>query len=95
MIHANHVIAEIRSRQINLSGDFYSEDAASACDDDEAIEEVVRTSSAADVDFSGYYTCFSAPSDVGKDIISSGPVVSSPAPSRPTSSRVPLQDTSS
>jgi len=55
----------------------------------------VRTSSAADADFSGYYTYFSAPSDVGRDIISSGPVVSSPASSRPTSSRVPLQDTSS
>ena len=55
----------------------------------------MRTNSATDVDFSGYYTYFSAPSDVGRDIISSGPVVSSPASSRPTSSRVPLQDTSS
>jgi len=95
MIHANHVIAEIRSKQTNLSGNYYSEDTVSACDDDDAIEEDVRTSSAADVDFSGYYTYFSAPSDVGRDIISSGPVVSSPASSRPTSSRVPLQDTSS
>lgn len=55
----------------------------------------MRTSSAADVDFSGYYTYFSAPSDAGRDMISSGPIVSSPTPSRPTSSREPLQDTSS
>lgn len=55
----------------------------------------MRTSSTVHVDFSGYYTYFSAPSDAGRDIISSRPVVSSPAPSRPTSSRVPLQDTSS
>lgn len=72
--------------------------ASSSCD--EAIEEDARTnssSSATDVDFSGYYTYFSAPSDAGRDIISSGPVVtvSSPAPSRPTSSRAPRQDTSS
>ena len=73
--------------------------ASSSCD--EAIEEDARTnsssSSATDVDFSGYYTYYSAPSDAGRDIISSGPVVtvSSPASSRPTSSRAPRQDTSS
>lgn len=73
---------------------------ASSSSCDEAIEEDARTnssSSATDVDFSGYYTYFSAPSDAGRDIISSGPdvTVSSPASSRPTSSRAPRQDTSS